>query len=411
MTRRAWTIAAVTLAVVVAAALAVWVATGDDDETNGTTPTTAATTTTAPSSTTSVPGPTTTVPPITDPTVMWPFPASTTRYATPAEAARSFATEFLGFDDPLVGDFRQGDSRSGEVPIRPRAQGPETTVLVRQVGPGDSWFVLGAATANIEVDEPGALAEISSPVPLRGRAHAFEGTVQVEVREDGQLGAIGESFVTGGGDELRPFQGTVEFRSPGAPRGAVVFLTRSAENGQVWEAAAVRVAFGTGGVDTEACGDYRPPRPQPGPEQMEVKAFFNCGADAEEISPFAVYRLVPRSPQVLRASLEALLAGPTDAESGASLSSWFSSETEGMLRSVVITDGHAVVDFEDLRPVIPNASTSAGSALLLSQLDATVFQFATVRSVEYRIEGSCEAFTEWLQFGGCERRTRAEPVG
>ncbi len=60
-----------------------------------------------------------------------------------------------------------------------------------------------------------------------------------------------------------------------------------------------------------------------------------------------------------------------------------------------------MVDVGDLRPLIPNASTSAGSEMLLAQLGATVFQFPTVASVEYRIEGSCDAFFEWLQ-RGCE---------
>jgi hypothetical protein len=73
---------------------------------------------------------------------------------------------------------------------------------------------------------------------------------------------------------------------------------------------------------------------------------------------------------------------------------------------VTIAGGHAVVDLGDLRSVIPNASTSAGSALLLAQIDATVFQFRSVESAEYRLQGSCEAFNEWLQFGGCEPRTR-----
>lgn len=78
-----------------------------------------------------------------------------------------------------------------------------------------------------------------------------------------------------------------------------------------------------------------------------------------------------------------------------------------MLRSVSIVDGHAVIDLGDLRPVIPSASSSAGSALLLAQLDATVFQFRTVQTAEYRIQGSCGVFNEWLQYGGCDPRLRA----
>jgi hypothetical protein len=137
---------------------------------------------------------------------------------------------------------------------------------------------------------------------------------------------------------------------------------------------------------------------------MEVKAYFTCG----EASLAPVYRLVPRSPATLRASLDALLAGPSAEERAASLVSWFSADTAQMLRSVAVHDDHqAIVDFDPRLPdVIPNASSSAGSAQLLAQLDATVFQFRAVESVEYRLGGDCGAFGEWLQYGGCEHHTR-----
>jgi hypothetical protein len=283
-----------------------------------------------------------------------------------------------------------------------------TTILVRQLGDDDGWSILGAATSNIEVTTPAAGEEISSPVHVAGRAWAFEGTVEVEVRADGEVGAIGAGYVTGGGDAMRPFAGDIAFETPGAPAGALVLLTRSAEDGRVWEAAVLRVRLRSTDVDAAACGPYRSPRPRPGPGEMEVKAYFNCDAHGGDVSLHPVYRIVPESPGVLRASLAALLAGPTEAERTATLGSWFSSATAGALLSVVIEDGHAVVDLADLRRIIPGASSSAGAALLLAQLDATVFQFRTVESVEYRFEGSCEAFTEWVQLGGCEPRTRAE---
>jgi hypothetical protein len=37
-----------------------------------------------------------------------------------------------------------------------------------------------------------------------------------------------------------------------------------------------------------------------------------------------------------------------------------------------------------------------------------VLQFATVDEVEYRLGGSCEAFWEWQQVGGCPIVTRAD---
>lgn len=382
--------------------LVLWVPADDSDETSppasGPAPTTASPST--------QPSPTTAPPAVGDATVMWPFPGSTAHFASPDDAARSFATEYLGFEDPILDEFQQGDSRSGEVPIRPSERGPVTTILVRQVGPGDDWSVLGAVTANIDVTTPTAGEEIASPVRVAGRALAFEGNVQVEVRQDGSLGPIGAGFVTGGGDAMRDFTGLIPFETPSAPYGALVLFTQSAENGQVWEAAAFRVALRSTDADAASCGGYRPSRPILEPGQMEVKAYFNCDAAGEGVAPRPVYRRVSESSGVLRAALEVLLAGPTAEERDGSLSSWFSGATAGMLRSVTLTDGHAVVDFEDLAAVIPNASTSAGSALLLSQLDATVFQFRTVESVEYRLDGSCEAFNEWLQYGGCAPRTR-----
>lgn len=130
---------------------------------------------------------------------------------------------------------------------------------------------------------------------------------------------------------------------------------------------------------------------------MQVRVFFS-----RDERPVAVTREVPRSPAPLRAALEALLRGPTAEERAERIFSFFSEETGSMLRGVSIDDdGHAVVDFHDLRRVIPNASTSAGSAILLGELNSTVFQFPTVRSVEYRIERDCQAFGEWLQYGEC----------
>jgi hypothetical protein len=97
--------------------------------------------------------------------------------------------------------------------------------------------------------------------------------------------------------------------------------------------------------------------------------------------------------------LERLLAGPTREEREAGRFSWFSEETAGMLRSVEVDgEGLAVVDFHDLRPVIPGASSSAGSEALLDELNGAVFRFPGVTSVEYRIEGSCSVFWEWLQY-------------
>lgn len=126
------------------------------------------------------------------------------------------------------------------------------------------------------------------------------------------------------------------------------------------------------------------------PGEETVRVWFSRGE-----APAAVERRVEDADP--EAALRALLRGPTAAERAAGLNSWFSDSTAGALRGVEARDGLLVVDFDGLDRLIPNASSSAGSAQLLGSLNPTVFQFPSVDSVEYRLGGSCEAFWEWLQ--------------
>jgi spore germination protein GerM len=137
-------------------------------------------------------------------------------------------------------------------------------------------------------------------------------------------------------------------------------------------------------------------------ESASVTLHFSRGE-----STAAVTRRVPASTVGLEAALRQLVRGPTPAERAEGIHSWFSDTTAQALRSVQVDEaGHAVVDFADLRELIPNASTSAGSGMLLRELNATVFAVPSIESVEYRIEGSCEDFWEWLQYGGCPVQER-----
>jgi hypothetical protein len=100
---------------------------------------------------------------------------------------------------------------------------------------------------------------------------------------------------------------------------------------------------------------------------------------------------------VATAALNQLLAGPTSAERAAGYWSVFSSRTAGVLRSVRIGNGVGNVDFRDFSEIIPNASSSTGSAVLMSELDATLKQFGTVRTTVYSFDGKVAPFYEWLQ--------------
>jgi len=142
--------------------------------------------------------------------------------------------------NPVIGQFQQGDARSGEVPVQPSTTGPVTTVLVRQLGPDNSWWVLGAGTAAINLTAPTWNASISSPLALKGTSMAFEGTVQAQVRDDNNA-PLGKGYVTGGTTSMGPFSGSLAFAKATTKYGAVVLYTTSAENGAVMEAAVMRV--------------------------------------------------------------------------------------------------------------------------------------------------------------------------
>jgi hypothetical protein len=203
-----------------------------------------------PTPTTSPSAPPTTTPTSTPPvvppdatTAVWPTAGSGIRYIDPVAAARGFAVTLVGFADPVLGEYRSGDSRSGEVEVRPAEQGPATTVFVRKLG-DDTWWVLGAATAGIQLDSPAAGDLLAPPaVTLSGRALAFEGTVAVRILDDRTDRPLATGVVTGGGDQLRPFEGTVELAQPGTDHGALVLTTENARDGSVWSACVIRVAF------------------------------------------------------------------------------------------------------------------------------------------------------------------------
>jgi hypothetical protein len=171
--------------------------------------------------------------------------SSSIRYTDPVRAATGFAVAYVGFTHPIAGAFRAGDSRSGEVPIQSRRGGPVTTVLLRKLAPDDTWFVIGATTPDLQLQEPTSNAVVRSPVTLSGQSTAFEAAVNVTIRQDDSATPLTTDIVMGGSNgQMGPFSKAVPFPKPTAPYGAVVLKTLSAMDGSVSEATVVRVRFG-----------------------------------------------------------------------------------------------------------------------------------------------------------------------
>jgi hypothetical protein len=153
-----------------------------------------------------------------------------------------------------------------------------------------------------------------------------------------------------------------------------------------------------GGCGSESDRSVAFPEGPASPATVEVEVFFTndrLGDPCDEV--FGVSRTVAASDPVVGA-MQALLAGPDRAEVAAGYGGWFSQDTAGMLRSARFDGDLVHVDFDDLRQVIPNASTSCGSSALLAQLDTTALtMIPEATGTRYSLEGGQTAFYDWLQ--------------
>lgn len=249
LNRQRWIIGLGAAAAMIAVVVGVLAVTLDDDkvETAGSTSTTEASTTTE--ATTTTEGSTT---PTTFDTgvdvsqAVFPDPSTSRRFDDPRSLVDSFARDFVGMDDPIIGELMAGDSRSGEIEVRGFADGAPTTVLVRQLQDG-TWFVIGAVTESIQPASPEPGARVTSPVPLSGQAYAFEGTVVVRLLLDGTTEPAAETFVTGRGDGvLGDYEGELayEAREAAGTYGTVLYTSEGGESGAPIAFAVTRVQLG-----------------------------------------------------------------------------------------------------------------------------------------------------------------------
>jgi hypothetical protein len=427
--------------VVVLVGVSVTAGGGDDVDTTDDAGLAAATTSTTGETTTSAAPPTTgTTTTVAAPDVsgIWPFTdgssisgplAADRRFTDPVATARAFGRDYVGMVDPAAGEPRPAGEGAVEVDLRPRGEdgeplpvgGASTTVtLLPLVTPEGRtlWTVASAASPHILVEQPDGADPITSPVAVRGTATGYEGTVVAEVRADGMLAgeALGrEVGIAGSMGEMGPLALDVRFTPSATATGALVLTTDSGLQG-VFEATVVRVRFGQGAPGTATtvpaggCADIRPAG-EPGSDEMDVTVTFVCGAGADpsdEATYVPVIRRVPRTAGVLGATVTAFLGGTTVEEEqvgGVSAFTYHAATTA----TVTLAGGRAVVDFSSELPEdATTATSSTGSLLFRGALGRTVLQFPTVEEVEYRLDGSCEAFWEWQQVGGCPIVTRAD---
>ena len=247
---------------------------GDDDDDDGTAPDTtttavttssseAATTTTGPSDTTTTTAETTTTAAEETTTTTAPdgleqpalWPAADVVFTTPEEAAADFVTTALGVPAEL-GEFMQGDSRSGEIQVFSRGEGASdfeverSLLLMRQLGPESGWFVIAAVHGVQEITSPESGAEVSAgPLALEGRGRGYEAVVIVTAFVAGDATAVLDQQIAmaGSAEAAEPFAVELDL-SAAQPGDTVVLLIRGSTGLETdpGDFAAIRVVIAEG---------------------------------------------------------------------------------------------------------------------------------------------------------------------
>lgn len=193
---------------------------GSDDDTSSDTTATSSTTTTTEATTT-------TEPEGLEQPAIW--PAADVVFDTPEAAAEDFVNQVLGVP-PALGEFQQGDSRSGEIELRSPGEGGGTPVargviLMRQLGPDDGWFVIGVANDNASITTPESGATVAAgPLLVEGVARGFEANVNVRAFVAGDASTDLDQQITMGGSMETPEPISVTLDLSGASSGDVVTI-------------------------------------------------------------------------------------------------------------------------------------------------------------------------------------------
>jgi hypothetical protein len=164
------------------------------------------------------------------------WPAADVVFATPEGAAADFVSAVLISEgDPVLGEFQQGDARSGEIAVLfagetgdldpPQEMG---VLLLRQIGPTDGWYVTAATSDGAVIDTPSASEEVpAGTVTVAGEGRGFEGTLVVSAFPPGDDAARFDLEIGAGGamGDLQPYSVELDL-SLAAPGEVVVILVR-----------------------------------------------------------------------------------------------------------------------------------------------------------------------------------------
>ncbi|MFH0873550.1 MAG: Gmad2 immunoglobulin-like domain-containing protein [Candidatus Komeilibacteria bacterium] len=223
---------------------------------------------------------------------------------------------------------------------------------------------------NITVTEPVADQEIGLPLVIAGQARVFENVMNYRLKDaDGSVLVEG---ITGAAapdiGQFGPYRVLISYPQPKGKIGTVEVFSHSAKDGSEINKTVVPVRF----ADVES---------------QTVRVFFGNSVKDPNVPDcakvFPVERRIAKTTAVARAALEQLLMGTSfnDLNQG-----YFTSINSGVvINSLTIDKGVAKVDFNDLLQA--GVGGSCRVTAIRSQIEATLKQFSTVKTVVLSING------------------------
>ncbi|MBI4127756.1 MAG: GerMN domain-containing protein [Parcubacteria group bacterium] len=243
-------------------------------------------------------------------------------------------------------------------------------------GPASTNVPTPTATAtsqtNIQVFSPTPSQQVGLPLVVTGQARVFENTFSIRLKDqDGtelvEVVAMANSPDIG---QFGPFSVSINYPAPQGTTGTLEAFQYSAQDGSEIDKVIVPVKF------ADIASDM-------------VNVYFSREGDSLENECNAIHavaRRIPKTEAVARAALEELLKGTTvtDAKTG-----YISNINSGVnLQSITIENGVAKVDLDDALEF--QVGGSCRVAAIRSQIENTLKQFSTVKSVIISINGRTE---------------------
>ena len=203
----------------------------------------------------------------------------------------------------------------------------------------------------------------TNPIVVFGRSRTFENTVNVIARDEAGR-VITETFTTSVGEmgpAHNPFSAELWIvREPGS-RVTVEAFEYSAENGSVRSLTDTILPYGVG--------------------RSRVTLHLPVGDSCSETKPFL--RTVPKSLALARLLVEALAAGPNDAERSAGAASPFPKWSR--VNSVTLRDGTVTVDFNER---LQNVGGACAATAIRESVTRTLMALPAVKQVVITAGGS-----------------------